>query len=262
MLDGDVDFNFWRAPTDNDFGAFKFKKREKDKAYFIWKEAAKKKELIDFYVKESKEEITLIYNFLHESINANNTITYVVSASGSLTVSTKLTPLKGEKVPDFMPRYGVSMVFKNDYQNTEYYGEGPFENYSDRNHASKVGVYKSKVSEYYVPYIRPQENGYRTDARYLKLLNKSGKGLLFKANGGPFGFSTHHNPTSDFNPITNYKNQRHTIDVKPKNKVFLNIDYKQRGVGGDNSWDRGGLAHKQYLINPKKCSYSFTISKL
>ena len=262
MLDGDVDFNFWRAPTDNDFGAFKFKKREKDKAYFIWKEAAKKKELIDFYVKESKEEITLIYNFLHESINANNTITYVVSANGSLTVSTKLTPLKGEKVPDFMPRYGVSMVFKNDYQNTEYYGEGPFENYIDRNHASKVGVYKSKVSEYYVPYIRPQENGYRTDARYLKLLNKSGKGLLFKANGGPFGFSTHHNPTSDFNPITNYKNQRHTIDVKPKNKVFLNIDYKQRGVGGDNSWDRGGLAHKQYLINPKKCSYSFTISKL
>ena len=154
------------------------------------------------------------------------------------------------------------MVVDNSFQNTEYYGEGPFENYIDRNHASKLGVYQAKVSDYYVPYIRPQENGYRTDVRFLKLTNKTGEGLLFKGDTKPFGFSTHHNPDSDFDPGINIKNQRHTIDVKPRNKVFLNIDYKQRGVGGDNSWNRAGLAHKQYHIDPNNCYYSFTISPI
>lgn len=262
LLDGVVDVNFWRAPTDNDFGAFKAHKRKQDVAYYLWRDAGKAKELIGFEVKKSKNNITFFYEFLHDSIQAKNEIIYTVSSNGELSMSMTLKPNSESSVPEFMPRYGITIPFKNIYKNTTYYGEGPFENYNDRNHASKVGLYTSKVSDYYVPYIRPQENGYRTEVRELILSDDNGNGITFTGNGAPFGFSTHHNSDADFDSGINAKAQRHTKDIKPQKKVFLNIDYKQRGVGGDNSWDRGGLAHKQYLINPEKCNYSFTITRL
>ena len=196
---------------------------------------------------------------MHPTINAKNKVVYNITADGVLKVDTKLIPVEGKKVPELMPRYGISMVFSDSYNQTEYYGEGPFENYVDRGQATKLGVYKLNVADYYVPYIRPQECGNRTGVRYLKLKNSEGQGILFtQENQQPFAFSSHHNPQSDFDP-GNRKAQRHTSDIKPQDKVYLNIDYKQRGVGGDNSWDRSGLAYKKYQIVPSQCAYSFSM---
>lgn len=259
MLEGVVDVNFWRAPTDNDFGAFKISKSSKDAWYFDWRDAGKNKTLESIKVDHNKKQVTLSYLFLHESINAKNKVVYTVSADGSLKVQSKLLPIEGRKIPDLMPRYGISMVFSEEFKQTEYYGEGPFENYIDRDHASKMGVYQIDVADYYVPYIRPQECGNRTGVRYLKLSNTKGQGVLFtQEEEQPFAFSTLNNPQSDFDP-GNVKGQRHTSDIKPQDKVYLNIDYNQRGVGGDNSWDKSGLAYKKYQISPDKCAYSFSM---
>ena len=141
-----------------------------------------------------------------------------------------------------------------------YYGRGPHENYIDRNSASLIGLYKNKVSDFYVPYIRPQENGYRTEVRHAIFKSEKREGIMFRSEG-LFSFSAHHNPLSDFDP-GNKKAQKHTIDIKPKNKTWLHIDYKQTGVGGDNSWDIRALANEEYQIKPENCQYTFNLKIL
>ena len=115
-------------------------------------------------------------------------------------------------------------------------------------------------SDFYVPYIRPQENGYRTEVRNVSFMNKAKQGIRIKGTQ-PISFSAHHNPIADFDP-RNIKKQLHTSDIKPKELIYLTLDYRQVGVGGDNSWSKEGLADPQYRINSKKCDYSFTISPL
>ena len=140
-----------------------------------------------------------------------------------------------------------------------YYGRGPWENYTDRKTASFVGLYKSKVSDFYVPYIRPQENGNRTDVRHVSFTNELGNGLKFVAKNAPFSFSAHHNPMSDFDPGTNAKAQRHTSDIQPREAIYLHVDYGQTGVGGDNSWSMDGLANDAYKLDVYKASFTFDI---
>tara|TARA_B100000809_G_scaffold176399_1_gene173794 strand:+ start:1297 stop:5772 length:4476 start_codon:yes stop_codon:yes gene_type:complete len=251
--------NFWRAPIDNDFGAFKVDKRPKDSIYFEWRKAAGVKELISFTKTKVKGNHILTYVFNHLLIDSQNTITYTVDTKGELTIHSKLNPSKTYNFKH-MPRYGMQLVLAKGLEDVTYYGRGPFENYSDRNTGSHIGNYSSKVQDFYVPYIRPQENGYRTDVRNLNLLNSSNKGISFTGII-PFSFSVHHNPQSDFD-YGNTKDQQHTIDIKPKEFIYLNIDYKQVGVGGDNSWSLEGLADAPYLINPNTCEYSFTISPI
>jgi beta-galactosidase len=148
------------------------------------------------------------------------------------------------------------MELKGDYQNLSYYGRGPWENYSDRNTTSFVGLYKDLVKNQYAwNYIRPQEGGYKTDVRWLSLLNNTGKGLYVEGLQ-PICFSAINNTTEDLDPGLS-KKQQHPTDIKPRNNVFLNIDLRQRGVGGDNSW--GALPHNQYRLLDKKFSYSYRI---
>ena len=128
----------------------------------------------------------------------------------------------------------------------------------NRNTASKRGLYTAKVADFYVPYIRPQENGNRTNVKYVSFLNGQYEGVRITANK-TIEFSVHHNSIEDFDGGKT-KSQTHTTDVKPRDFVFITVDYMQMGVGGDNSWGKEGLAHKQYQINPENCSYSFTIS--
>lgn len=257
MLEAPVKMNFWRAPTDNDFGAWKASKPE-DLKYFSWRRAADIFEIISVKKQDDqKHKISLVYHYNYPKLNAENMITYTVNNNGHLEVSCKLIP-KNPKALNSMPRYGMQFVLNEAFKNITYYGRGPFENYEDRNTAAHLGVYEALVQDFYVPYIRPQENGYRTDTRYVALKNKTGEGINFKANGS-FSFSAHHNPIQDYDP-GNTKAQRHTIDIKPKDKIWLYIDYKQTGVGGDNSWDKNGLAKKKYRIDASKCKFSFIVS--
>ena len=254
-----IQLTFWRAPIDNDFGAWSAWDAPKDVDYFSYRDAADKKELIAFEHATNKDgSETFTYQFSYKELEATNTISYKVDKNGGLHISSNFSPEHPEKLK-YMPRYGMVMVLDNQYQNTEYYGRGPLENYVDRKSASFVGLYKSKVDDFYVPYIRPQENGNRTDVRYATFTNEIGSGLNFVSDSAPFSFSAHHNPMSDFDSGMAKKAQRHTTDIKPKNAVYLHIDYGQTGVGGDDSWSMNGLANDEYKLDVSNASYSFSI---
>ncbi len=157
-----------------------------------------------------------------------------------------------------LPRYGMNMEIPGQYSNLSWYGRGPFENYWDRNTAAFVGVYNSTVEEQYFPYIRPQENGYKTDTRWVALQDSTGKGLMFV--GEPLiSFSALNYSIDDLDQGTR-QNYKHTNDLTPHDRIYLNIDYKQTGVGGDNSW--GARPHPEYTLNYGEYEYTYIIRPL
>ena len=156
----------------------------------------------------------------------------------------------------------MRMQLPKEYENLSYFGRGPWENYQDRNAAAFVDVYTSKVKDQYVPYIRPQDNGYKTDTRWLALSNNNNEGLLI-ATGSEnlLSFSALHMENEDFDTTEgiDYENsniRKHTIDIKEKNIVQLNIDLGQRGVAGDDSWKSKPQEKYQYK-GTNKHTYSF-----
>lgn len=257
MLKERLALNFWRAPIDNDYGAFKPSKQKKHKAYFAWRDAAKNSTILSRdFERLDATSVQLTYLFDLPNLEAQNTIIYTVHADGRLKINSTFHPKKGRKYAH-MPRYGVTLALPKQYDTTTYYGRGPFENYSDRNRAANVGLYTLKVADFQFDYIRPQENGYRTEVRHASFVSEKGTGIVIQGKS-PFSFSALHNPISDFD-AGNVKGQTHSVDIKHRDKVYLNIDYKQVGVGGDNTWSMSGLAHKEYQLNPTKCSYEFEI---
>ena len=248
-----IKMSFWRAPTDNDFGAW----NKPGAPYFNWRNAAEEKSLISMKKVSNKNgSVTLKYMYDYPLLNAKNKIIYSIKATGELKVTCEFITDSPTKLK-YMPRYGMLLVLDKQYLNVNYYGRGPYENYIDRNSGSHIGSYQAKVEDFYTDYIRPQENGYRTDVRFAEFKNKTGKGVKFHADK-VFSFSAHHNPLTDFDS-GNEKSQRHTIDIKSKDKTWIYIDYMQMGVGGDNRWDKDALANDEYLIDPSKCKYSFSI---
>ena len=164
---------------------------------------------------------------------------------------------KNAKLP-ILPRFGNNFIINKEFNHVNWLGKGPFENYQDRNTAALVGQYAAKVSDLYFPYIRPQENGYKTENRWVTFTNDSGEGIKITAPKY-FGFSAHHQYNSDFD-AGETKQQRHTTDIAQRDFVSINIDHEQMGVGGDNSW--GAMPLKEYRITAEKMSYSYTISKI
>lgn len=256
--------NFWRAITDNDFGAKSPKKLD------VWKKATTTQNLQSIKIFSNNKEVSVtdaskvkgavriqtIFDL--PSVKGQVSIVYTINSTGEITVTNTLSNL-ADNLPH-LPRFGNNFIIKNEYQNVEYFGRGPQENYNDRNTAAFVGDYKAKVKDLYFPYIRPQENGYRTDVRWITFKNDAGKGL--KIEGLQLlGFSTHHQYNNDFD-AGEVKQQRHTTDIKQRDFVNINIDYKQTGVGGDNSWSPKGLAHKEFRVLPGDLKYSYKIIPL
>ena len=128
-----------------------------------------------------------------------------------------------------------------------------------------IGTYTGSVADQYWEYIRPQENGNKSDTRWVSFTDKDGIGIVIK--GIPtIDVSAHHNILEDFESLERTDGRhrdgdtvknRHTIDVKPRNLVSVNIDYKQMGVGGDTSW--GAHTHPEYKLTNKEYKYSFVI---
>ena len=157
-----------------------------------------------------------------------------------------------------LPRFGMTMQIPGEFSDLTWYGRGPFENYWDRNTAAFFGIYKSTVKEQYFPYIRPQENGYKTDTRWLALQDSTGKGLMFI--GEPhISFSALNYTINDLDQGTK-QNYRHTNDLEANDFISLNVDYKQTGLGGDDSW--GARPHTQYTLPYGEYEYSYIIRPL
>src|SRR5690606_10440157 len=185
------------------------------------------------------------------------TIEYLFKNDGAIQVTASID-MSGRELPE-LPRFGMTMELPGAFSTLSYYGRGPWENYSDRKASSFVGRYKDQVENQATwTYIRPQENGYKTDVRWLSLTDGKGKGIHIEGLQ-PLGFSALNNRTEDFDPGLT-KKQQHPTDIKPRQNVFLNVDLKQRGVGGDNSW--GALPHQPYRLLEKQYSYSYIIRLL
>jgi beta-galactosidase len=157
-----------------------------------------------------------------------------------------------------MPRFGTIFSLYREFENLSYYGRGPWENYSDRNTAAFKGIYSSKVADQYVPYTRPQENGYKTDVRWITLMDENGYGLSIEGLQ-PICISALNNFPEDFDEGLT-KKYRHLSDITPRREVVVCVDLAQRGVGGDNSW--GAYPHEKYRLNATEYSYGFVIKPL
>ncbi len=241
---------FWRAPTDNDFG------NRMPERLGVWRNAYFNKMVKNVDVSEkNKDGVTIKINYLLTDIDVPYTVIYQVQNDGSVRVTASIN-MEGKNLPE-MPRFGMRMQLPNKFDDLNYYGRGPYENYSDRKSASFIGLYNDKVeNQYQNSYIRPQESGYHTDVRWFTLTNPAGKGL--KVSGmGPICFSAINHSAEDLDPGTG-KKQQHPSDLKDRDAVYLHIDLNQRGVGGDNSW--GAYPHDEYLLTAKSYSYSYVLN--
>lgn len=168
------------------------------------------------------------------------------------------TLVEKEKPLPELPRFGMRMQIPGKFNDLTWYGRGPQENYWDRKTAAFVGVYKSSVADQYFPYIRPQENGYKTDTRWLALQDSAGRGMMII--GEPLvSFSALNFTTEDLDQGTK-KNYKHTNDLSPRDFIALHVDYKQTGVGGDDSW--GARPHPKYTLDYGYHEYSYIIRPL
>jgi beta-galactosidase len=237
---------FWRAPTDNDYGAHLGLKLKP------WREASYaplKPTAFTASKSDGAAIVKVVYNY--PQTNATWEITYKVYSDGVITVSNQFTP-EGTDTP-FVPRIGLRMQLTSQLTELAYYGRGPEESYCDRNTAQFFGEYTRPIKEMYEPYIRPQENEHRTDITWCALTrNKQKGGLLFIADK-TFEMNVSNYPLETFDsgdtidngePRTDKTVHRHNTDPKAEPLVDLFIDYRMTGVGGDNAW--GALPHEPY----------------
>ena len=253
--------DFWRPPTDNDYGY------NMDKKLGVWKKAGERTVVTKANISQpelGKVVVTFTYDIPGtdgEKI-AGYATSYTIFGSADVIIKNQFSKIS-DKIPE-IPRMGMQMQLPEEFTNLKWFGRGPHENYVDRKTSADVGLYESTVADQYAPYIRPQENGYKTDTRWLTLTDDNGTGFLF--TGDPLiCFAALNNIHDDFESpgkLSQYRKDAktantHTIDVKPRDLVNLNIDLGQMGVGGDNSW--GATIHPQYRLLGMKYEYSFRI---
>lgn len=243
--------SFWRAPTDNDMGA-QLQLRLKP-----WKKAEDSLQLLKFSSQQHDQYITVTTDYLLPCVFSKLEICYTVSGVGEIEVQQKLI-IDSTKQVEMLPRFGMRLVLPGGFQSIEYYGRGPFENYRDRNYSSKVGIYRQTVDEQFYPYVRPQENGNKTDIRWFKISSGDGTGLLLTSDT-LLSMSALHFLDSDLDDGEK-KDQRHSGELKSRPLTQLHIDYAQMGLGGINSWGQWPL--EQYRLLYKNYSYRFKITPI
>ena len=236
---------FWRAPTDNDWGAG-FQRTAN-----VWR--TNRGRTIESSV--VVENNMVIARNVRELVDAPSLFitTYTFMPDGALKVEVEWER-KGEFVPE-LPRLGMRIILPEDYKNLTYYGRGPWENYSDRKESSFIGIYEQSTDEQLFHYVRPQESGNKCDVRWLELRNAKGEGLRVEGLQ-PLSISAMPYRSEDLDPGLT-KKQMHYSDIEPRREVVLHIDLAQRGLGGDQSW--GAQPHDQYRLTADKYSYGYII---
>jgi len=242
--------NFWRAPIDNDFG------QQLQRTSNVWRTAGESMKTSQVNIEsQSNGEYVITVNQIINYLNIPYTIQYHLHKNGSVKVTAQMD-MTGKDRPELL-RFGMKMQLPKSFDNVEYYGRGPWENYQDRNTSAFVKKYQCKVNDLNFDYIRPQENGYRTDVRYVAFTDAGGFGVRFECTDNLISFNARHNTDEDLDPGLT-KKQQHSIDIDPRNILAVNIDLKQMGVGGDNSW--GAKPLNQYRLLNDVYSYSYIIS--
>ena len=239
---------FWREPTDNDFG---FRMQDK---LLPWKNASARRIMKEFVLeKADSRQVELRVEYELPDVYADYTLIYTIDMEGEVTISGTLH--MGDSILPDMPRFGFYMEMPGGFDNLEWYGRGPFENYIDRKTAAFIGRYAGKVEDQYVSYIRPQENGNKCDVRNMKLIDDQGTGLGFEADS-LFEFSVHHYRPSDIAQESRGSGM-HSIDVPKRNMIGVHLDLFQMGVGGNNSW--GARPLEKYRFPAKDYTFELKI---
>ena len=257
--------NFWRAPTDNDFGNDLYKRSR------VWRKAGDRRTVKDIKVEKLADNNVVVSVIMQLNNEAGTAIAnfdskYYVLGTGDVLVKNHFKMLS-DTLPE-IPLLGMNLQMPRQYDQMSWLGRGPHESYVDRKTSAFVGLYSGSVADQYFPYLRPQENGNKTDVRWAAITDATGNGLMF--SGAPLiEVSAHHNIMEDFeSPERTDGRQnkhtkviaRHTNDVKPRDLTSVNINFMQMGVGGDDSW--GAWTHDEYRLTGREYNYAFHISPL
>lgn len=236
--------NFRRAPLDNDVGSKMFEKCKP------WYEASENRSVKSIILdKSDAHAVRVTVNFGLLGANSELSTIYIVTGKGDVLVENNLKA--GKDLP-WIPRLGVNMRLKGSLNQVDWLGRGPFENYVDRKTAAFVGKYHTTTDEMYTPYVRPQENGYRTDVKWVSINDGKTVGIYF--DGSPnLGFSALPYTYDDLKGFE--QKGKHGNLLQKQSFTDLNLDYLQCGIGGDDSW--GAWPMEKYLIPAKDYSWSY-----
>ena len=234
--------DFWRAWTDNDRGARLQTKLE------VWRQASGPWQVTAVEATQTGPGVARVdVKASIPAISSDYSVSYTIYGTGDIVVDASFTPGKSD-LP-MLPRFGMQMILPAGFELVSWFGPGPEETYSDRSEA-RVGTYRGTVDEQWTDYSKPQENGNKTDVRWMAITNRQGVGLL--AVGLPLlSAAARHYSHEDM------WNAKHTYEMTKRPEAYVNLDFKQMGVGGDDSW--GALAHEPYQLPAKAYSYRFRL---
>src|SRR5574344_79468 len=244
--------DFWRAPTDNDYGAG-FQRRFK-----AWRNPYCKLNSLDCKDLDNVNKLVVAKYELPE-VNAHLTMTYTFTPAGELIVNEALdVDTTAKNMPELM-RFGMQLQMPQQYSSLSYYGRGPLENYIDRNNCTFIGNYDANVADQYYPYIRPQESGNKTDIRYWHVLDTpSGNGLEFFGIQ-PMECQSLNYTTADLDDgdVKEKTVNRHSGDLVPRDFTVVHIAAREMGTGCVNSW--GAWPRREYQMPYKDYNFTFVI---
>ncbi|MFI6879924.1 glycoside hydrolase family 2 TIM barrel-domain containing protein [Streptomyces sp. NPDC050400] len=241
--------NFWRAPTDNDRGNGQHVRNQ------TWRDAGTHRKVTDVTVRgiDGRAVEIAVRGTLPTTAESTYTTTFTVFGNGEIKVDNTVHPGAGS-LP-YLPEVGTILRLPAALDRLHYYGRGPEENHWDRNDGTDVGTWSSTVAEQWSPYIRPQENGNKTDVRWAALTDRRGRGLL--VSGEPLVEIN----ASHFTPEDLSVGVRHDYQLVPRDQVVLRVNHRQMGVGGDNSW--GAHTHDAYkLLADRDYAYTYRLRPL
>ncbi|WHY67598.1 beta-galactosidase subunit alpha [Neobacillus sp. SuZ13] len=218
-------FNFWRAPIDNDM----YLLNDYRGKYFMHLGH----EIVENIRFELKDGVFVwcadaLYGTTNSSWYYQLKYQYTIYPDGDILCSIDgMASGMKDNAPEMVPRLGLHLQLNNDFDQTQWRGRGPGESYPDSKQANPLGVYSKTVDELFTNYVKPQENGNRSDCDWVSFTDDDANGLIFIASE-TFNFSASHYEVSDL------EKAKHTVDLKPRDYVVLNIDYKQNGLGSNS----------------------------
>jgi len=234
--------NFWRVPVDNDRG------NRMPERCAVWKHAGWKREITEVSHEQIASQAIRIST--RSLLSANRSLyesDFTVLGNGDIIIENRFLP-EGE-LPE-LPRFGMQMFIPEGFDTLNWYGRGPHETHWDRKTGARIGIFQGTVDEQFVDYSRPQENGNKTDVRWAVLKNKDGFGLMVV--GQPLlSVSARHYTDDDMEMA------EHSYEMTRLPYIIFNCDYKQMGVGGDNSW--GARPHDWCTLKSQPYSYRFIL---
>lgn len=261
MLEAPLGPQFWRAPVDNDRGSHMAstepgQEGAKGAPMGLWRTAHETWKIISLNVQEQGERtVTIVVEGVVERFATRQRIAWTIKGSGDVLVSTTWYP--SDKPTPELPRFGMQTTLRAGFDQLTWLGKGPQETYWDRQDAH-VGLYHGTVKEQFFPYIKPQETGNKEGVRWIALRDAQGRGLL--AVGDPLLSANALHATTDDLFAATTKENFYPYQLPERKTVTLNLDLKQRGLGGDTSW--GALPHEPFRLSLWPTSYSYQLHVL